>query len=895
MVVYELEREVGRFVSNLHERAQLDVSITTGIVERERERGVAIDPSNPSDIIAASYLNEVLTIARNSSKDEATREHLSRLKALCDVLEIFDIRNAIAHPNRPFPTTYWLRAAAIATDPIIEKLGFNKVQGAFIAAAAGRLDPPPAEWVNAPTWALENNLPESFDHDFTGLFGRPKETAELLRLLQNPRALLVAVVGPGGLGKTALVLEVLRGVVTDLKSRNWCDRIIFLSSKMEELTSHGLERIMASKATLDAVQEEILASLGVEGDFFAALDPFSTERVLLCLDNVETLLRDDADAFSSFYQSLPPTWRVMVTSRVTVDGAMTLPLKRLSKDAAIQLTATYSRRRAADVPSERFSELVSGCDFNPLAIRLTVDAFVAGKDLTSATGQTHLQVVEYAYDKLISSLSDPERVFLELLFVSPSPITRDEAAGVLEWSVDQVAETVQQLSRTSLVTRDAGEREEVYSLTSSLRDLLLIQPADAEGRERIQQRIRQLRTAVTSIARVHDRSLSHPLADDFAAEGTAPDIQVALFQVRRATGRTPVDRGVVARELEKLNALEQVHNGSMLVHRAKAICFLALGDRERSKSEFRKASEPELDPPAALRLANLLREDREFKEAVLWGRRLFDAGWANPVHSNATAAGHVAKAFLLPLIFLGETDEALAYTSRWRSDPSVKAVLGALHVMALRNSIELDYGRDIAGVDATLTEAINELSVLIADVGYPAPVIVEGMKLIEQLAFRAEKDPPPSEKMASTVIGFVSEHLPTIATLHRDWTLDSPVVQKWLSALARIEGAEPIARLEQESEAPVPGLSSSLGPDSFSATVYYIPNSKLRHPTFLFASDAEDRQYFVHRDVFDGTDAQWNGIRQGACLFVQPASVSLRRVGSAWPVRYARLSEVGST
>lgn len=890
MVLYELERELGRYVSDLYGRTALDSTVTAPIIERERERGMNIDPSNPREIIAASYLDEVLTIARNSSRDETAREHLTRLRELCDVLEVFDIRNAIAHPNRPFPSTYWHRAAAIATDPVIEKLGLSKVRGAFIAAASGRLDPPPADWVSAPTWILPNNLPEAFDHDLTGLFGRPKEKTELLRLLQNPRALLVAVVGPGGLGKTALVLEVLRDVVTEIKSRSWCDRVIFVSSKTEELTPRGVEKISASKATLDAVQEEILANLTVgKGEFVSALEPFASERVLLCLDNVETLLRDNADAFSGFYQALPAAWRVMVTSRVTVDGAMTLTLRGLAKDAAIALTATYSRRRAADVPSDRFNELVSGCDFNPLAIRLTVDAFLTGKDLTTATGQTHIEVVEYAYDNLISSLSESARLLLELLFVSGAPLTRDAAAGILEWSVDQVAESFQQLSRTSLVTRDAGESEEVYSLTSSLRDLLLVQPADPTARAQIQRRIRELRTAVTAIERVHDRTLMHPLADDFAPEGTAPDIQVALFQVRRVTSRNPVERAAVARELEKLNVLMQAHVNHPLLHRARGICFLTLGDRERAKSEFRKASEFELDPPSALRLANILREDKQLKEAVEWGKRLFDNGWNDPQRSNATAAGHVAKAFLLPLIFLGESDDALEYTQSWRHEPSQKAVLGGLHVMALRNSIELDYGRDIEGVDSTLAEATKELTALIADVGYPVPVIVEGMKLIEQLAFRAEKDPPPSREMASLIIRFVSDHLPTVASLHRDFTLDSPVVQTWLSALSRLEGSEPISRLGQEPPDREIDSSRPDQVDQFPVTVYHIPHSKRgeAHPTFLFASDAQDHQYFVHRDVFDGSDSEWNGIRQGVLLLVQPAPASLRGAGRAWPVKYA--------
>ena len=43
-------------------------------------------------------------------------------------LSIFDIRNSISHPNRPFPDSYWFKSATIASDPLIEKLGLGSVR-----------------------------------------------------------------------------------------------------------------------------------------------------------------------------------------------------------------------------------------------------------------------------------------------------------------------------------------------------------------------------------------------------------------------------------------------------------------------------------------------------------------------------------------------------------------------------------------------------------------------------------------------------------------------------------------------------------------------------------------------------------------------------------------------
>jgi hypothetical protein len=137
------------------------------------------------------------------------------LRKLVEELDAFEIRNAVCHPNRQFPECYWYRMAALATDPCVEQLRLLRVTDAFRCAAEGRLTAPPEGWLQQRSWSVPNNLPSTFDHQVTGLIARQEEAKDFRKRLQNMRNSLVAIVGPGGTGKTALCLEVLRECLLD--------------------------------------------------------------------------------------------------------------------------------------------------------------------------------------------------------------------------------------------------------------------------------------------------------------------------------------------------------------------------------------------------------------------------------------------------------------------------------------------------------------------------------------------------------------------------------------------------------------------------------------------------------------------------------------------------------
>jgi hypothetical protein len=515
MVLYELEKTLGDFVvMETINVADLPSKTVQDIREREIQKVGSFDDLTPAKIVSATYLDEIFGLALSIAKGRPEEKYLLALRKLFDVLEVFSIRNAISHPNRPFHPSYWHRIAAIATDPAIDKLQFRKISRAFMDAEDGRLVSPPETWMNAPIWSLPNNLPEQFDHDITGLIARQREVDELNKLIRNDRLNLIAIVAPGGTGKTALLLHALQEVVLSPQSTEWLDRILYFSSKTEFLTSEGIVNQNLVTSSIDGIRCSISKVFQEEGSldslsFEDACRQFSSERILLCLDNLETILRDEPGQFDLFYRELPREWRVIVTSRVTVNSATIMPLKPLSLSGAKALAWSYLSKRGGErISEDEIETLVKICDMNPLGIRLTIDGFIIEKkSLSEMQAIAKQQVIDFSYRNLIDALPPIVHELLECLFVESEPVSRTTACILLKKDLDEISEAFSQIRGTSLVTRTPGQAEERYTLSSSIRDFLIIRPLNINARNAIQDELRKTKQLVSEIAKSQQNSV----------------------------------------------------------------------------------------------------------------------------------------------------------------------------------------------------------------------------------------------------------------------------------------------------------------------------------------------------------------------------------------------------
>jgi predicted ATPase/DNA-binding SARP family transcriptional activator len=162
--------------------------------------------------------------------------------------------------------------------------------GAQAAAAPAEPAPPSAR--------VGSNVPRGL----TRLLGRERELATLTKLMARPDLRLVTLTGPGGVGKTRLLLELAR-----LQEPDYADGAVFV--RLERVTDPAL--VAAEIATALGQRD------GTDGPGADGLASYLRDRqLLMVVDNFEHLLA--AAALIAELLASAPRLRVVVSSRTAL-------------------------------------------------------------------------------------------------------------------------------------------------------------------------------------------------------------------------------------------------------------------------------------------------------------------------------------------------------------------------------------------------------------------------------------------------------------------------------------------------------------------------------------------------------------------------------------------------
>jgi predicted ATPase len=314
------------------------------------------------------------------------------------------------------------------------------------------------------TWGVQLPEPPS------GIVGREDEMAELCTKLADPNVRLVTLLGPGGIGKTRLGLELARSL-----AGFYADGAVMVALQDARSDDEVLPMVAATMGvTFDraTVEEAIAGSIG-------------ERRVLLFLDNFEHVL-DAAPAVASLLESCP-NLTVLVTSRAALGlraehDFLVEPLETPTDDgdaahtAAVELFVERARSLRVDFAlteqnREAVFELCRRLEGIPLAIELaaarvhllTPQALLARIDarldvLVAKTAdlperqRTLTATIEWSHELL----SEEERLLFARLAVFAGGFTLAAAEGVCGGGID-VLEALSGLVEHSLVAPSATQ------------------------------------------------------------------------------------------------------------------------------------------------------------------------------------------------------------------------------------------------------------------------------------------------------------------------------------------------------------------------------------------------------------------------------------------------------
>lgn len=244
-----------------------------------------------------------------------------------------------------------------------------------------------------------HNLPQP---DYGRFVGREQELAQVARILRpypHSQHALVTLDGIGGIGKSALALEVAHRYLRNydrIPPEERFEAIIWTSAKQSVLAAEGIVPRSQALRTLDdiyvtiavALQREDITRARPEEQAEVVRNALTRQRTLLIVDNLETV---DDEAVMSFLRELPAPTKAIVTTHHRIDVAYPLRLVGMVWEDAQELIAQECDKKGVELGQNQVRRLYDRTGGVPLAIVWSVAQMGFG----------------YSTDAVLTQLSQP--------------------------------------------------------------------------------------------------------------------------------------------------------------------------------------------------------------------------------------------------------------------------------------------------------------------------------------------------------------------------------------------------------------------------------------------------------------------------------------------------------
>lgn len=348
---------------------------------------------------------------------------------------------------------------------------------------------------------IPNNLPTP---TYTTFVGRQAEVNRLLELLSPHHAAhLISIDGIGGVGKTALVLEVayrcLRASTGESPNHRVpvFDAIVFVSAKQEVLTPGGILARTHTQRTLQDIFREAGNTLDRGGVTRVTLEEqpayvrqvLADQNTLLIVDNLETM--EDKQGVMGFLYDLPPQVKVIITTRERALLYAPIRLENLPQDDGLQLIQHEAADKGLTLDHEQALAIYQRTGGVPAAMIYAVGQMAAGYSLE--TMLLHLaeakgDVARFCFEGSVAPLrGQPAHSLLMAMAMFPKSPFCDAIVHVAGLAADPIGadEGLTQLKRLSLIQ----QQETRYSMLPLTREYALAELAahvdfERDARER---------------------------------------------------------------------------------------------------------------------------------------------------------------------------------------------------------------------------------------------------------------------------------------------------------------------------------------------------------------------------------------------------------------------------
>ena len=311
-------------------------------------------------------------------------------------------------------------------------------------------------------FGIVHNLRNAPFHEFVG---RSQQLNDLHDLLTHENTRLLQVDGIGGIGKTSLVYQYCLQLIDNRLENNF-EFIVWMSSKRTIFTPEGERKERNFVTCFEDVINEIIKFLGpneldeIEDLVQYAIDLVQQNKVLLVIDNMETLLDKD---LIEFLFNLPRGAKALLTTRevisnfqmskLTLLGLNSMEFDEFSEAEYGRLTGK-SFSSSFDTNCGEFFQLTKGM---PLAIQLVINQLSLNAPVSTVikglrSGKTYEGLLMFCFQGSFERLNLVEKCTLYILSLPGTDelLTLQDLEYITVFSDDNLSLAIQKLTKLSL-------------------------------------------------------------------------------------------------------------------------------------------------------------------------------------------------------------------------------------------------------------------------------------------------------------------------------------------------------------------------------------------------------------------------------------------------------------
>jgi tetratricopeptide (TPR) repeat protein len=297
----------------------------------------------------------------------------------------------------------------------------------------------------------------------TYFVGREHELKTILQSLQpNSRTFIIGIEGIGGVGKSALAIEISYLCIEN----DLFESVIWISAKESILTLHGIEPVIPEAKTLSDILITIGMNLGnptignltIKDQIQRAYQLLSKQSTLLILDNFESLSKYEQRDILDFLRNSPMTLKVLITSRERVAEGQIIRLQGLSFEESNALLDWEARQKHIHLTQDQSKYLIDLTGGLPLALlwvqgQIAVLGYSVTQVLDKLSLDADIPILQYCFNHSWNLLTQADaKKLLFVLALQPDAVSRTamkEIAGIED--NDMFENAISELLQLSLI------------------------------------------------------------------------------------------------------------------------------------------------------------------------------------------------------------------------------------------------------------------------------------------------------------------------------------------------------------------------------------------------------------------------------------------------------------